>query len=238
MLERSVGALMDKTVQKKERKPGQSFSTHVSLKHYLWTFLTVLIVTVIGKVLAPFFDLVNIVLFYLLPVLISAVRWGRGPSFFAAFLGVLAFDFFFVPPVLSFTVSDVRYVFSFVIFLLIALVTGTIATKLRNELEKTRQRERRTLALYALSREIAAETDLQQVLKTFVEKMAEAINGEVIVLIHDPDADVLREVAAAPPDSALPDEKERAVAHCFGAWSKCREGNRNYQGSKGAVISS
>jgi two-component system, OmpR family, sensor histidine kinase KdpD len=204
---------MDKIVQKKERKSGQSFSTHVSLKHYLWTFLTVLIVTVIGKVLAPFFDLVNIVLFYLLPVLISAVRWGRGPSFFAAFLGVLAFDFFFVPPVLSFTVSDVRYVFSFVIFLLIALVTGTMATKLRNELEKTRQRERRTLALYALSREIAAETDLQQVLKTFVEKMAEAINGEVIVLIHDPDADVLREVAAAPPDSALPDEKERAVAH-------------------------
>ena len=69
-----------------------------SLKPYLWAFVCIVVVTVIGKLLDPFFDRVNIALLYLLPVLVSAVRWGRGPSFFASFLGVLTFDFLFVPP--------------------------------------------------------------------------------------------------------------------------------------------
>jgi len=196
-----------------ERTQRKFSSTYESFGYYLKAFLLVIIITLLGKTLVPYFDLINIALLYLLPVLISAVRWGRGPSFFSAFLGVLAFDFFFVPPIFSFTVSDVRHIFVFAVFLLIALVTGTMATKLRSELEKTRHREKRTLALYALSKKIAAESDLQKVLKTITEKIAEAINGEVIILIHDSDADVLNEVAATPPGSTLPDDKEHAVAH-------------------------
>ena len=72
------------------------------LKRYFWALLSVAFITGIGNVLEPYFDRVNLALLYLLPVLVSAVRWGRGPSFFASFLGVLAFDFFFVPPVHSF----------------------------------------------------------------------------------------------------------------------------------------
>jgi two-component system, OmpR family, sensor histidine kinase KdpD len=179
---------------------------------YVKAFLTLILVTVLGKALIPYFDLINIALLYLLPVLVSAVRWGRGPSFLAAGLGVLVFDFFFVPPVLSFTVHDIRHVFAFAMFLLVAIVTGTMATRLRNELDKTKEREQRTLALYALSQKIAAESDLQRVLETFVERIAEAIKGEVIVLIHNPDAEALFEVAASPHYNTLADDKERAVA--------------------------
>ena len=94
-----------------------------------------------------------------------------------------------------------------------SLVTGTLATKLRNELERARQREKTTLALYALSREIVAETDLQQVLRKTVKTVADSMDGKTMVLLHDHEADVLYEVAAEPPDSTLPDEKELAVAH-------------------------
>ncbi len=132
---------------------------------YLWTLLGIIVVTILSKVLQPVFGVVDTALLYLLPVLISAVLWGRGPSLFASLLGVLAFDFFFIPPFLSITVHDVRYLFSFAVFLLVAFVTGTLATKLRNQVESARQRERRTAALYALSRQIAAEADLQQVLQ-------------------------------------------------------------------------
>jgi two-component system sensor histidine kinase KdpD len=180
---------------------------------YLWTFLAVIIVTIIGKILTPFFNLTNIVLLYLLPVLISAVRWGRGPSFFAAFLGVLAFDFLFVPPVFSFTVNETRDLFIFAVYLIVALVTGTMATKLRNELEKTRQREERTRALYALSQEIAAETDLPQVLETLVKTVSETIHAQVSILVSDPDDDIVRQAASYPPQHSSPDGKEQAVAH-------------------------
>ena len=108
------------------------------IKHYLWTFLSVLAVTVIGHFLVPFFDLTNVALLYLLIVLASSVRWGKAPSFFASFLGVLAFDYFFVPPAFSFLPSNPRDFFILAVFLLVAVVTGTIATKLRDKTEHLR----------------------------------------------------------------------------------------------------
>ena len=152
------------------------------VKPYVWTFLTIVLVTLIGKLISPFFDIANVTLLYLLPVLMAAVRWGRGPSLFASFLGVLAFDFFFVPPVFTFAVGDIKYLFTFAVFLLVGLVTGTMATRIRDELEKTRQREKRTLALYALSEKIASKADLGEILATFARTVAEAVDGQVSIL--------------------------------------------------------
>jgi two-component system sensor histidine kinase KdpD len=181
------------------------------LKNYAWSVLSILAVTVFGYVLTPHLDLTNIALLYLLPVLISAVSWGRGPAFLASFLGVLAFNFFFVPPIFTFEVANVQHFFALVIFLLVALVTSTLATKLRDEMHKATEREQRTLALYDLSREIAARTDLDQVLKTFVDKVADTINGGAIVLIHNEDANTLDQIASTGTDGLF-DEKEYAVA--------------------------
>lgn len=200
-----------KTSEKNESIERRLLLFGSQLKYHAWAVLSVSIVTVIGKILTTHFDLINMVLLYLLPVLVSAVRWGRGPSFLSSFLGVLAFNFFFVPPIYTFEVGNMQHLFVLVVFFLVALVTGTTATKLRNELEKATERERRTLTLYALSREIAAEADLKQVLKAFVDKVAETINGEAIVIIQDPNADVLYKIAATPDNGAI-NEKEYAVA--------------------------
>lgn len=183
------------------------------MKGYSLTLGSVAVITILGKLLEPWFDLVNIALLYLLPVLISAVRWGRGPSFFASFVGVLAFDFFFVPPVLSLTVHDVRYFFSFLIFLLVALVTGTMATKLRREARDAGGREMRMAALYALSRKIAAEADLQQLLQTLVKTMGDVTGGEALLLMPDPVSGLPSERASNAPLQTSLDAKERAVAH-------------------------
>jgi two-component system sensor histidine kinase KdpD len=205
-----------KTAARKASDQNESLERHFSLfglqlKNYAWAALSVSIVTVIGEILTPYFDLVNIVLLYLLPVLVSAVRWGRGPSIVSSLLGVLTFNFFFVPPIFTFAVGSIQHLFVLVVFFLVALVTGTTATKLKDELEKATEREKRTLTLYALSREIAIEPDLEKVLKTFLDKVAETIKGAAIVLIHDRNADVLYEMAATP-DNAVFDEKEYAVA--------------------------
>jgi two-component system, OmpR family, sensor histidine kinase KdpD len=173
----------------------------------------VLVITVVGRLLVPLFDLVNIALIFLLPVLTSAVFWGRGPSLLASILGVLCFDFFFIPPVLSFTVNDPSHIFVFVIFLIVALVTGTMATKLRDELERTRQREGRTLALYDLSKKIVAETDLPQVLRVIVKIVAESTDSRTVLFLYDHEANVLYEAAREPPDSPLSEDKDLAVAH-------------------------
>ena len=194
-------------------KDALSSSGVAALKRYFRALVCVALITGAGMVFDQYFDRINLALLYLLPVLVSAVRWGRGPSFFASFLGVLAFDFFFIPPVRSFAVSDVRYVVVFAVFLLVALVTGTMAARLRNEAERALKREKKILALYALGREIAAEADLTQVLRTFATTIAEAVDGEIIILMREPGSDHLAVAASAPPQLALPGEKERAVAH-------------------------
>ncbi|HME45869.1 MAG TPA: DUF4118 domain-containing protein [Syntrophorhabdales bacterium] len=182
------------------------------MKPYFWTLAAVAVVTVLGEILHPSFDLINILVLYLLPVLISAVRWGLGPSFFASLLGVLAFDFFFVPPLLSFAVSDVRYIVSFAVFLLVAVVTGTLATRLRREAQRAQDRERRTASLYALSREIAAQTDLQRVLQTLAKTVAEATDGEVIIFMPHPAGGTLTEIANTTPSMERLDDKEQGIA--------------------------
>ncbi len=180
---------------------------------YGLAFAAVAAITILGKALQPVFDPVNIALLYLLPVLVSAVRWGRGPSFFASFAGVVAFDFFFVPPVLSFSVDDVRYIFSFAVFLVVALVTGTLATRLRRQARDAEEREKRTAALYGLSRKIAVESDLRQVLQTVVQTMAEVTGGTVVLLMPDAESGLPIERASTAPMNVPLDAKERAVAH-------------------------
>ena len=162
----------------------QSFFT--LLAPYLWTIVAIFIVTAIIRVLRPAFDLIDAALLYLLPVLISAVRWGLWPSLAASVLGMLCFDFFFVPPVMSFTVGDVRHLISFGVFLLVAFVTGTLAARLRSQAEASRERERRTAALYSLSDKITAETDLGQVLQTVVKTVAETTKRDVALFMPGP----------------------------------------------------
>lgn len=180
------------------------------VKPYVWTFLTIVLVTLVGKLISPLFDIANVTLLYLLPVLVSAVRWGRGPSLCASFLSVLAFDFFFVPPLFTFAVADIKYLFTFAVFLLVGLVTSTMATRLRGELEKTRQREKRTLALYALSEKIASKADLGEVLATFARTVADAVDSQVSILAGD-GSHLVRELASYPASSGVRDEKEMAV---------------------------
>jgi two-component system, OmpR family, sensor histidine kinase KdpD len=78
--------------------------------------------TLIGKAMAPRFDVVNIAMVYLLAVVVIALRFSRGAAVLSAVLCVAAFDFMFVPPQGSFTVDDVQYLLTFAIMLAVALV--------------------------------------------------------------------------------------------------------------------
>src|SRR5438270_4929763 len=62
-------------------------------------------------------DLSNIVMLFLLAVVAVAMLFGRGPAVLAAFVNVLAFDWFFVPPQFTFAVTDAQYVFTFAVML-------------------------------------------------------------------------------------------------------------------------
>ncbi len=109
------------------------------------------------------FDRPNLIMVYLLGVAFVASRYGRGPSAATALLSVAAFDFFFVPPYLTFAVADTQYLLTFGVMLLVG-AADQHARRARPGARPTRRRARaRTPALYAMSRELAAARTAEEV---------------------------------------------------------------------------
>jgi len=153
---------------------------------YGWAMAVVALATGTAWLTLPFFELANLVMVYLLGIVVVATRYGRGPSLVASIASVAALDFFFVPPVFTFAVSDVRYLFTFVVMLVVGLVTSSLAARIRMQAEAARHREQRTAALYAMSRELASTRGLDELLKVAVRHISEVFRSQIIVLLPEP----------------------------------------------------
>ncbi|MGE0760762.1 MAG: DUF4118 domain-containing protein, partial [Pirellulaceae bacterium] len=88
----------------------------------------------------------NLIMIFLAGVAWVAFRQGRGPAVLASIAAVLTFDFLFVPPYLTFAVSDTPYVLTFAVMLVIGLMVSTLTSQLREQAAQARQRERSTSA--------------------------------------------------------------------------------------------
>jgi two-component system sensor histidine kinase KdpD len=141
--------------------------------------------TAIAFPLAPQFGLVNIVMLYLLATTIGALRLGRGPSALLAVSNMVAFDFFFVPPVFSFDVEDTRYVFALGVMLVVALVITNLMISIRRHRDVAGARERRTAVLYAMSRELAVASDANAMAAAAVRNICAVFHSSAVVLVAD-----------------------------------------------------
>ena len=119
--------------------------------------------TLVAFPLSRSFELANIVMLFLLAVVGAALLFGRGPAVVAAIVNVLAFDFFFVPPRFSFAVSDVQYLFTFAVMLVVGLVVGQLTARLRYQARFAAQGEERARRLFEMARELSAALAPEQV---------------------------------------------------------------------------
>jgi two-component system, OmpR family, sensor histidine kinase KdpD len=141
--------------------------------------------TAIAWPLTPYFGLVNTVMLYLLGTTVAALRLGRGPSIAIAVANMLAFDYFFVPPVFSFDVGDTRYFFTLGVMLVVAVVIANLMVSIRRHREVADARGQRTAVLYAMSRELAVAPDAQDMAAAAVRHICAVFHGTAVVLIAD-----------------------------------------------------
>jgi two-component system sensor histidine kinase KdpD len=164
-------------------------------KDYFWAVATVALSTALGW---PFYhglgppgpqsghyDLsdTNILMLYLLGVLWVATRHGRGPAILASLLGVAAFDFCFVVPYLTFAVADTQYLVTFAVMLLTALTISTLTDRVRRQAEFARQRERRTAALFELSRRLTVSQNVEDIFQATLAQVGGVFEGDLAILI-------------------------------------------------------
>jgi two-component system sensor histidine kinase KdpD len=183
----------------------------VEWREYLRAAAILLVPTALGLLLRRLGATVAVLdaaMLYLLAVVVAAARYRRGPAVLAAILGIASFDFFFVHPYYTFSVSDVRYLLTFGVMLLVALVLGGLTGRIRSQAEASREREQRTAALYALSRDLGLVQERSDAVAALLRSLCDTFAVKAAVLLPADGGRV--EPVAAPPYPI--DERERAVA--------------------------
>ena len=152
---------------------------------YGWAVAICTLATLVAAPLASRLDLANIVMLFLLAVVLTAVRFGRGPAVLAAFVGVLSFDFFFVPPRYTLAVSDAQYLIVFGVMLAVALIIGHLTSGLRYQARVAAHREARARALYELARELSGVLTQEQVLDISDKHIEASFHAKAVILLPD-----------------------------------------------------
>ncbi len=186
----------------------KEWQPHSPLGRYVLAFWLVFVSTLLGIFIRGNLEPTNLVMLYLASTVISAIFLGRGPSLLTAFAGVLAFDYFLVPPYLTFAVSDTQYVITFMVLFVISLVISSLTARAREQGEAALLREKQTAALYNLSRDLTSATDLRQVVNIIISQIGQGFGREVAIFL--PEGDQVHVYATS--SNYQPDESELAVA--------------------------
>lgn len=172
--------------------------------------LLVVLTTLVALGLRSTFNVPDLEILFVLAVLLTAIRLGRGPSVLSAALSVASYDIFFVPPYFTFAVADTRYVLTFAMMFGVGLLVSVLTERIRRQERGAIQRERRTAALYALSRDLGAAPDRPSSGAAIVRHAGELFDARAFLLV--PAADGTLAVLAAHPPEAMLDTKELGVA--------------------------
>jgi two-component system, OmpR family, sensor histidine kinase KdpD len=199
-----------------------------------WPHLMALLFVALGlgaaMLIQPLFGgIENVDLVFLTAVVGVAVRYGLWPSLLASVAASLCYNFFFMPPVYTFTIADPINVTAFVFFMLIALLVSNVAARVRSQADTAIGRVRTTESLYAFSRKLAGTATLDDVLWATAYQIALMLKVRVVLLL--PQDGVLTVMAGYPPEDQL-DQADLAAANW--AWANDRPAGRGADTLPGA----
>jgi two-component system sensor histidine kinase KdpD len=156
-------------------------------KDYLACIALVAVITIIGWLIKSFISPTNLAMLYLLAVVVIAFRRGLRPAIFTAIIGVLAFDFFFIPPYLTFRVTDSEYLITFAGMIIVGALISLLVTRAREHAYAAQARETETGTLYALSQDLAVAADADSIISAVTRHIREIFQWESVVLLSDDD---------------------------------------------------
>ena len=181
---------------------------------YLVSAGIVAIATGLGELISLAVDLPNIALVYLTAVLVSAVSYGLWPSLMASFLSALAYNFFFLPPLYTFTIADPANVLSLFFFFAVATLVSNLTGRSREQAIMLRAQARATVELYGFSRKLAGTAALADLMQATAQQTSSMLKLSAIVLVPKPgNGKTELQVQAAHPKAQNLDQRELAAAH-------------------------
>ncbi len=196
---------------------------------YAFALLAVALALVCAELIQPWFGVENVDLVFLTCVVGVAVRLGLWPSLLASVASSLCYNYFFLPPIYTFTITDPTNVAAFIFFTIVAVVVSTVAARGRTQAIAATERARVTEALYSFSRKLAGAGTLDDVLWATAYQTALMLKVRVMLLLPDNGAIAVK--AAYPPEDNL-DKADLAAAKW--AWENDRAAGRGSDTLPGA----
>ncbi|WP_374309329.1 DUF4118 domain-containing protein [Dongia sp.] len=173
-----------------------------SVAPFVGSAITVGLALLASLAIDHFIDLPNISMMFLAAVLFSAVQYGLWPSLAASILSTLAYNYFFLEPIHTFTVADPSNVIALFFFLMVAILTSNLTAKVRAEARASRQRAASTAALYNFSRKVAAIGEMDDLLWAVAHQIALMLRVHVILLLPEENGEITVRIGY-PPDDEL-----------------------------------
>ena len=169
---------------------------------YLVSALLVAAFTGLAVAVHAFGGLTNVALVYLIPVLIAASVYGMRTGVFTGVVSALAYNFFFLPPLYTFTIEDPENVLTVVVFIAVAIVTSHLASRVRVQANLAQRSSGQNAALASFARTLAGLTTRQELGQTLCGEISGQFDVDAVLLLPDKDGK-LELSSAVPPDSVL-----------------------------------
>jgi two-component system, OmpR family, sensor histidine kinase KdpD len=196
---------------------------------YIASLLAVAVALAVGFVIEPWLGIENVDLVFLTAIVAVAVRFGLWPSLLASVAASLAYNFFFIPPIYTFTITDPINVAAFIFFIAMAVLVSNVGARVRTQADAAMQRARTTEALYAFSRKLAGVGTLDDVLWASAYQTALMLKVRVVLLL--PENGSIAVKAGYPPEDILDDGD---IAAAKWAWQNNRPAGRGSDTLPGA----
>ncbi|HWU56899.1 MAG TPA: sensor histidine kinase KdpD [Rhizomicrobium sp.] len=184
----------------------------------------------IGLLLRQTLAVSNVALVLLVAVLASAVAYGLMPSLFAGLVCALAYNFFFLPPLYTFTIADPENVITLLVFLLVAAIASNLTARMRTQAIVARQRAATTEDLYRFSRKLAGIATLDDLLWATAYQVAHMLRLHVVLLM--PEGGMLEVRAGYPPEDTLDDGDLAAAKWAFEEGHEAGRGSDTLPGAR------
>jgi two-component system, OmpR family, sensor histidine kinase KdpD len=204
-----------------EAVPAKSVETQprpepLRVEHYFGSAGAVAAALGVGLLVKHFIAVQSISLVFLTAVMASAIAWGLLPSLFAAVASVLAYNFFFLPPLYTFTVADPENVLTLFFFLVVAVIVSNLTARTRSQILTARLRAKTTAELYAFSRKVAGIGALDDLLWATAYQISSMLNVRTVLLLPAKDGEGLEVMSGYPPEDHLDDADMAAARWTWG----------------------
>jgi two-component system sensor histidine kinase KdpD len=150
---------------------------------YLWSALSIVLLTLFANAIEPWVDYTSIDLFYLVPVILVATLFGLRPGIATAIASGFAYNFFFLPPLHTLEIHDPQDVITAIVLVLVAVVTSQLAARVRAQARAGEQSARDSAALAGFVGALGTLSGETETARAICSGVADLFDVDAIMLV-------------------------------------------------------